>query len=210
MDDTSPSPNNPRNSVRTFVCIEIPDAIKKRIARLQQTLREQKANVSWVKSSNIHLTLKFLGDVESSRLPSVCSAVGRAVRLVEPFEIEIAGTGCFSSVKNPRVFWVGLAGIPDQLARLHKVIDAELSTEGFPAETRPFSPHLTIGRVRSPRNSSLAAEALMTAGFESESFFATEVIVMSSDLTPSGSVYSHMGRFSIGPKSRLFTNQTSG
>lgn len=175
--------------VRTFICIEIPDSIKQRIERLQEDLRPIKAQVSWTKPANIHLTLKFLGNVEAPRIDRVHKAVERAAAGIGPFDVEVEGAGCFPSARNPRVLWIGLSRIPEALKQLSARIEDELAREAFPAEKRKFSPHLTIGRVREPRNAGIVAEALIASGFASEAFEATEVIVMRSDLKPTGSIY---------------------
>lgn len=200
------------NLIRTFICIEVPGSIKERIATLQQTLRQHDAKISWVKPSNIHLTLRFLGDVAAVRIPAVGAAVERAALQSRPLEIEAGTTGCFPSVKRPRVFWVGLPAVPDALADLHGWIEEELAREGFPPDDRRFSPHLTIGRVRSPQNASRVAEDLIATGFERESFHAAKVVVMRSDMNPGGSIYSPLFHLVLGPglQRPMFTNQISG
>jgi RNA 2',3'-cyclic 3'-phosphodiesterase len=189
--------SNRVESVRTFVCIEIPETIKGRIERLQQTLKQSGAQVSWTKPSNIHLTIKFLGDVRRERIDDACEAIERAASAVNEFEIEVAGAGCFPSPKNPRVLWVGLSNLPDELRRLHRAVEDELARKGFAREAKKFSPHLTIGRVRAPQNSAPIAGQLIEAGFEPESFRATEVIVMRSDLNPTGSIYTPQAKIKL-------------
>lgn len=188
-DPTEQTNRRSSGSIRTFICIEVPKSIRERIGALQQTVGLHDAKISWVKPSNIHLTLKFLGDVTATRIPAVISAVERAARLSRTFEIEVGGAGCFPSAKRPRVFWVGLTAVPDGLARLHALIEEELVGEGFAPDARKFSPHLTIGRVRSPKNVPRVAEDLIATDFERENFQTTDVIVMRSDLNPSGSIY---------------------
>jgi 2'-5' RNA ligase len=179
----------PRDTIRTFIAVEIPESIKSRIERLQEPLRQIEAKVSWTKPSNIHLTLKFLGGVEASRIERVSRAVERAAGGIAPFEVEIGGTGCFPSPQSPRVLWVGLPDVPEALRQLYANLESELEREGFPPEKRRFSPHLTIGRLRAQHNASAVAEALIASGFEPETFKATEVVVMRSDLKPTGSIY---------------------
>ena len=179
----------PRDTIRTFIAVEIPESIKSRIERLQEPLRQIGAKVSWTKPSNIHLTLKFLGGVEASRIERVSRAVERAARGIAPFEVEIGGTGCFPSPRSPRVLWVGLPDVPEALRQLYSNLESELEREGFPLEKRRFSPHLTIGRIREQHNATAVAEALIASGFEPEAFKANEVIVMRSDLKPTGSIY---------------------
>ncbi|HYP27893.1 MAG TPA: RNA 2',3'-cyclic phosphodiesterase [Blastocatellia bacterium] len=176
-------------TIRTFICIEIPESIKERIRGLQQSLRRIDAQASWVKPENIHLTLKFLGDVESTRIERVRDGVERASGSTSRFQVTVGGAGCFPSPKSPRVLWVGLSGMPDELLKLHKQIEDSLAREGFPRDAKKFSPHLTIARLRAPRNASQLAEALIATGFEPGTFEAREVIVMRSDLNPKGSIY---------------------
>ena len=175
--------------IRTFICIEIPDSIKERIRRLQETLRQTEAQVSWTKSSNVHLTLKFLGGVEASRIEFASKALERATSGVGPFEVEIGGAGCFPSPRSPRVLWVGVPNVAEQLRQLYSTIENELAREGFEREKRKFSPHLTIGRIRAPLNTASLTEALLATGFDPQTFIATEVILMRSDIKPTGSIY---------------------
>ncbi|MFY9557288.1 MAG: RNA 2',3'-cyclic phosphodiesterase [Blastocatellia bacterium] len=184
--------------VRTFICIEIPESLKERIDRLQKDLQHVEAPISWTRPSNIHLTLKFLGNVDASRIERVSKAVVRAATGISPFEVEINGAGCFPSPRNPRVLWVGLPVIPEALQQLYRNIEDELAGESFDREARKFSPHLTIGRIRSPRNSVRVAEALIAAGFEPERFEVPQVIVMRSDLKPTGSIYTHQAVIQFG------------
>ncbi len=175
--------------IRTFICIEIPASIKARVDRLQETLRRIDAQVSWTKPSNIHLTLKFLGGVEPSRIERAGTAIARAANGIGLFEVEIGGAGCFPSTRNPRVLWIGVSKVPEPLQQLYSNIENELALEGFEREKRKFSPHLTIGRIRTPQNSIRLAETLIATGFDSETFTASEVILMRSDLKPTGSIY---------------------
>ena len=179
----------PTDVIRTFICIEIPQSIKERIHTLQEILRQIDAQISWTKPSNIHLTLKFLGGVEAARIERVKKALERAASGIGPFEVEVSGSGCFPSARNPRVLWVGFSNVPERLQQLYSNLEDELAREGLEREKRKFSPHLTIGRIRTPHNAARVAEALTAAGFESETFTATEVILMRSDLKPTGSIY---------------------
>lgn len=186
------------DAIRTFICIDIPEPIKGRIEELQNSLRITGAQVSWVKTINIHLTLKFLGDVRLSRVESLIRAAERAAASVSPFEIEAGCAGCFPSPRNPRVLWVGLTNLPEELKRLQTGLESELARDGFPREQKNFSPHLTIGRIRSPQNASRVAEDLIARGFAAESFQAREIIVMRSDLMPSGAVYTPQAVIRLG------------
>jgi 2'-5' RNA ligase len=184
--------------VRAFICIEIPSAIKERIENLQRELKKNQAQISWVKPSNIHLTIKFLGDVQASKIQSAIDALQKATESLGEFEIEVSGAGCFSSPRNPRVLWVGLSRLPESLGHLHSNIESEFARIGFAREPKRFSPHLTIGRVRSPLNASKTAEDLIATGFEPQTFKAAEVILMRSELNPSGSIYTPLAVSKLG------------
>lgn len=184
--------------VRTFICIDLPSEVKDRLERLQRDLKKIDAKVSWVRSSNVHLTLRFLGGVPESKLTSVREAATRAAAGVAPFEIEVAGSGCFPSARNPRVLWIGVAEIPPELSQLYDALEDELHRRGFPREPRKFSPHLTIGRLRAPGNGPALAEELLLYGFESARFQVREIIVMRSDLSPKGSTYTPQAVIALG------------
>jgi 2'-5' RNA ligase len=178
-----------KDVVRTFICIEIPESIKERIDNLQKTLKAIDAQVSWTKPSNIHLTLKFLGAVEATRIQRVAKAVERAAAGINRFEIEVSGAGCFPSPRSPRVLWIGFSEVPAALSQLYANLEDELAREGFAREKRKVSPHLTIGRLRGPKNAAGLSEALIASGFKAETFKATEGIGLRSDLKPTGSIY---------------------
>lgn len=176
-------------AVRTFVCVEVPAEIRARLEALQRLLRRPDVPISWVKPANIHLTIKFLGDVPASRIEHVGRAVERACQPIPPFDLTVAGAGCFPAAKSPRVLWVGLQPLPDELRRLHANLEAELAREGFAREAKRFAPHLTIGRVRDPLKARQTVAELLAAGFAAETYRAEEVIVMRSELNPAGSIY---------------------
>ena len=189
--------------VRTFVCVEVPPTIRARIEALQRALRRSDVPISWVKPANIHLTIKFLGDVPASKIDDVRQAVERACEPIPPFEITAAGAGCFPSAKSPRVLWVGLNPLPDELRKLHANVEAELERIGFAREAKRFSPHLTIARVRDPFKARTTVDELIKTGFAAETFNAAEVIVMRSELHPAGSVYTPQAVIHLSAGQRL-------
>jgi RNA 2',3'-cyclic 3'-phosphodiesterase len=181
---------NDENVARTFLCLDIPGPIKERLARLQSEVRAlAAAPASWVKPANVHVTLKFLGDVPTDRIPAVSAAVRRVAGGCRPFQVTVGGTGCFPSLHRPSVLWVGIEPIPAALQTLHDDLESALAAEGFKREIKRFKPHLTIARLRTPHNARLMAEGHLKLGFAPETFTATEVIVMGINLTPTGSIY---------------------
>lgn len=178
-----------QNLIRTFICVDIPESVKRRIAELQHELRRTEVRASWVKPANIHLTLKFLGDVPASKMPVVIEAANRAIGSHSPFQVTVAGTGCFPSPREPRVLWVGVEDSQRGVEVLRHALEDEFAAQGFAREAKKSKPHLTIARIRDPRHARHLAEELLKIGFAPETFTVHEVIVMRSDLTPQGSVY---------------------
>jgi 2'-5' RNA ligase len=135
--------------IRSFIAIELPRELKQALTQIQQKLiTVSSAPVKWVDPGNIHLTLKFLGDIDTTITGSITSALEEAVKDKHPFDIEVSGLGVFPDMKRVQVIWVGLTGELDKLSLLQKHIEESLVPLGFPKEKRPFTPHLTIARIR--------------------------------------------------------------
>jgi 2'-5' RNA ligase len=162
-------------------------------------LRAVAAGVAWVAPGNLHVTLKFLGGVETSRLEAVQSALTRAVHGHSPFDVVIVGLGAFPSATRARVIWAGIEGGRDELAALAAAVEREVAPVGFPTEERAFSPHVTLGRVREPRRNERLAEAVASA--TSERFGAVRVervSLMRSDLSPRGARHTELSAHALG------------
>jgi 2'-5' RNA ligase len=180
---------------RTFIAVELDEELKGALHRLQDRLCEQVSprSVRWVRIEGIHLTLKFLGDTPAGRIDEVRAALAQAAVEARPFSFTVGGLGCFPNTRRPRVVWVGLQEATGTLARLRDSVEAHVSPLGFPTERRPFSPHLTLGRVQRHASKSevreigevVAASAIGTVG----QMAVTAVSYIKSDLRPSGAVY---------------------
>lgn len=177
--------------IRTFICLELPNNLISRLSELQKKLALLGESVGWVKPTNIHLTLRFLGDVEAERQSELKQTVESAVVGCGRFNITALSSGAFPNLRNPRVFWVSLQDSEGKLLQMQKSIETELQRSGFGKEDKPFSPHLTIGRVREG-NAKKTAELLGQLGFEKEDFEVREVIIMRSDLSRDGAKYSKL------------------
>ncbi|HEY3315825.1 MAG TPA: RNA 2',3'-cyclic phosphodiesterase [Bacillota bacterium] len=181
---------NPVEEWRLFVAISLPDEVGRAVAPIIDELRRTKADVKWVQPENLHLTLKFLGEVPVGKAERIAEAL-RAVPEREPFRLALRGIDAFPSPASPRVVWIGLAdGVPDFISLAHDV-DGALVKLGFLREKKPVSPHLTLGRVRSPMNGEALRAAIgrLTA-VEAGGFLAGEARLYRSELRPSGPVYS--------------------
>ena len=185
--------------VRAFVAVDISqgarDALSEAAERLQ---RQALSSVRWVRSEGIHLTLKFLGEVDSALVDRILGALEPAARGTGPFSLGLSELGAFPSADSPRVVWVGLKGDLSSLGELQVRIDRQLHADlGFAPEGRSFSPHLTLGRLRQGAS---GAERRRVAGAMSQvtlstdvSWDAREVRLIRSTLMPSGAIYDVLG-----------------
>lgn len=186
--------------IRTFVCVELPDAERRRVGALQTDLKRHGARVSWGSPDTVHVTLAFLGDVDEERIPDVVAAVGEAASASTPLDLRIDGTGRFPPRGRPRVLWAGLGVDVAPLRALRERLVDALDRIGFPRDARPFAAHLTIGRVKDDRDPSLAAvvTALDAAALLGEPFHVDEVVVMRSELDPRGARHTPLARLPLG------------
>lgn len=185
---------------RTFVAIELEEAIRQRVASLIQKLAWVPADVKWVEPHNLHLTLKFLGDVEQGQIARVCEAVARAAAEVPAFEFELRSTGAFPNLGRPRTIWVGAGEGQQAVAELARYIEKALEPLGYPREGRRFQAHLTIGRVRrgGPALAELADRLQALNDVELGRTAVEQVVVFSSRLSVSGPTYEALGRAALG------------
>jgi 2'-5' RNA ligase len=180
--------------MRSFIAIEVPDEVKTAVAALQDELKLAAADVAWINTENIHLTLKFLGEIEKKIADEIGNICAQIVGEFQPFSLGIKGTGVFPNARHPRVLWIGLDGEVETLERLQERLDERLTSIGFDPEEKDFSPHLTVGRVRSGKN---ARELLAKANdypLPPMSFVVEEILLMKSDLHPAGAQYSELAR----------------
>ncbi len=172
--------------MRTFVALELSDAAKAGILAVIGRLRESGVRASWSRSSTIHLTLKFLGEVDDAEIAEVVEAVGLAARSSLGFGMTTVGLGAFPSPRRPRVVWAGVDA-PEELFALQSKVDAELAALGFERERRRFHPHVTLGRLREP-GADLGG-LLRTVEVPRRTTHVDRVLVMKSTLAPSGAVH---------------------
>lgn len=180
--------------IRTFIAIELEEAVLDGLAQVQEQLKEDGATrvVRWVRPGGIHLTLKFLGNVPAQRIDGIGQALKRACTGFGPFTLTFGGLGCFPSARRPRVVWVGVQGDTETLARLQEAIEEEVAPLGFPTEKRGFSPHLTLGRVKKASTSEQRQLGELIRRTEVGlvgQMTVRAVNLMRSDLKPSGAVY---------------------
>lgn len=189
--------------IRSFIAIELSEEAKKGLARLRKELeRDEHRFVKWVDPGGIHLTLKFLGNIHSGRVTEIAEAMKKATQGIPPFLLEISGLGAFPSLKQARVFWVGVSGDLDKLSELQQNIDSAVAALGFAKEERPFVPHLTLARIRegaSPSERTSFGELVGSTVFEDKYPVKVEgVRLMRSQLTPARPIYTCLSLVGLG------------
>ena len=189
--------------VRSFIAIELPDELKMGLTQLQAQLKLGKQPwVKWVDPYGIHLTLKFLGNIAVDRVSEITGAMEEAAQGVSPFHLEVKGLGVFPNLKRVQVAWVGVTGEVDKLSQLQQRIESRLEPLGFASESRPFTPHLTLARLReraSLDERQRFGQLIAGTRFEVAYTFKVEAIsLMRSQLTREGAIYSRIGLAKLG------------
>lgn len=179
------------SNIRAFVAVLMAEDLKKNIAKVQQSVKKLAPDVKWVAPENLHVTLKFLGDVLEDALPDVFAAVEQAARSISPFELSVSGLGAFPSPARARVVWVGVERGVEELRALASEVDTNLAELDFEKEEKEFRAHITIGRVRDGAHLGKLAEGIReidASGLGVQR--VSSIAVMRSDLRPDGPVYS--------------------
>jgi 2'-5' RNA ligase len=186
--------------IRAFIALKLPESVSGAIRNVQEQLVGHRLNVRWVKAENIHLTLKYLGDIDAARVDDVAAALEGAAVHTRPFYLSAKGGGVFPNVKRARVIWVGVAGQVTALVALQEAVETELAAIGFPSSGRRFTGHLTLGRSKGAIDAGrlLAAMDDMRR-FESEPFIAERIIIFRSELQPTGAVYTELRKVVLRP-----------
>ena len=181
--------------MRLFVAVDTPPEVKDRLEHLCAELRESHAQVRWESRNKFHVTMKFLGAADDSLVQNVMAALERVSGGREPFSVTVRGIGTFPNLRNPRIVWVGVDDPTGGLVRLHVSIDQELVPLGFQPEDRAFHPHLTLGRIKGTRNLHTLRRMLESVTFEGQPTTVHEILLVRSELKPSGSVYTILKMF---------------
>jgi 2'-5' RNA ligase len=184
-------------TVRSFVAVLLPDAVRARLAEAAADLRERAPGWSWVRPENLHLTLRFLGGLETPAVAAAQEAVLAAAAGATPFGLRLGGLGGFPSPRTPRVVWAGVVAGAEPLGRLQAAVERELAVRGIPPEARAFHGHVTLARARDPRGGrSLAAALGGAAAFGG--FTVEQLHLMRSELDPRGARYSVLAEAALG------------
>lgn len=185
---------------RVFCAVELPSSVRKKLIEHISRLRELAPDVqaSWSREQNLHLTLKFLGQVQTSRLDRLSKAAATATSRISTIQLSIEETGVFPKHGKPRVLWVGVKDESDGLRELHRRLEDACDREGFAKEDRTFHPHLTLARLRNPQSAHQLVTAHKQLHFDPTPVTVSELLVFRSELSPKGSKYSVISRHALG------------
>lgn len=175
------------STFRAFIAIHLPDEVKRALAEIATELarRVESGAVRWVRPEQIHLTLRFLGDIPFEQVPAIGAAMDAAAS-TPAFAPHLSGTGCFPNQRRPRVIWVGLVDEEARLATLKATLDAGLAPLGYPPEEKPFRAHLTLGRVKDERGVAGVEWSADVPGLEVP---VAAIHLIESQLRPDGPIY---------------------
>lgn len=181
--------------MRSFIAIELPDRVRSALSEFQQELKKCGTDVRWVKPESIHLTLKFLGNISDNDADKITKIIEGTIKNYSCFDLQIRGAGVFPNVKAPRVLWIGVSG-NEILHGFQEETENRMASIGFEKENRKFSPHLTLGRLRSSyRKESLIEKIEMSKDMEFGIIHVEKVALMKSELSSEGAKYSRIVEF---------------
>ena len=182
--------------IRSFIAIELPDELRLKLGQLEAQLKSGKQPwVKWVNPDSIHLTLKFLGNIASDRTGEITRAMEEAAQGIPPFHLEVKDLGVFPNLKRVQVVWVGISGEVDKLGEFQQRLESNLACLGFAPESRPFTPHLTLARLRNQASldeRQRFGQLIASSRFEAGAIEVDAINLMRSQLTREGAIYSRI------------------
>jgi len=185
-------------AIRLFIAIEIEKRIKERILDFLNHLKKADAGVRWVDSENIHVTLKFLGNIDAIMLPALIKYIDNVMSCFSPFKIQIGNVGAFPTVKKPRILFVGVGDKENNLLKIFEQLEKGIEEYGIKRETKNYVGHITIGRTKSQKNLRKIMDTLQS---DSDHFFGQEKVhhisLIQSELTPDGPIYATIKKFQL-------------
>lgn len=182
--------------MRTFIAIELPEPVKEALGALSRRLQRPGERVTWVPADRIHLTLRFLGELDEEAIAKLSAILSDEYAGMAPFALSVAEVGAFPNVRRPSVIWAGVGPVDGGVQAAQAVAEQAARASGLPAEKKAFRPHLTLARIRDRRAASgLTARLEAERGFVGGEFTVGRVSLFSSELTPKGPIYRGLGEF---------------
>jgi 2'-5' RNA ligase len=184
--------------IRAFIAIELNKEIQQFLCNIQNDFKKLRPDVKWVRPENIHLTLRFLGNIDQEHINNIKNILIQTSQKHSIFDIELSDIGAFPKKEFPRVIWVGIGKNKDRLTRIAAELEEEIQKIGIPKESREFHPHITIGRVRSNLNRSCLIDKLKNAAITDKPLYLVERLTLfKSTLTPAGPIHEVLTQTSL-------------
>ncbi|MBW2065997.1 MAG: RNA 2',3'-cyclic phosphodiesterase [Deltaproteobacteria bacterium] len=186
--------------IRSFLAFELPPEIKGVLEKVSSEVRRFDLDVKWVKVENVHLTVIFMGNIAQERIPEMDPQIREICERYDAFEISVRGVGFFPDARRPRVMWLGLEGDMERLSKFRDDLQRPLARFGIREEKRPFRPHLTLGRFRKSGGPKPRIQELVRkyADLKSPRCSVGELVLLKSDLKPSGAEYTKLSSWPLG------------
>ena len=182
--------------IRSFIALPSSPDLNFRLIEIQRQLNEEQANVKWDTPDKFHITLKFLGDVDSEDIPELVDSLTIATSALSSFQLVYDSIGAFPDLIHPKVIWAG-ARMSEGLVTLQREVDSVCARLGYPKENRPFHPHITLGRVKGSTNLNRLTARVKSSIFDPTTIHCPEILLIKSDLHPAGSVYTTLKIFPL-------------
>ena len=186
--------------LRTFISIPIPNEVRTKKNMLYSTLENSPSKINWVKNEQLHLTIKFLGHTPESLFNEIKDGLCNIVSSITPFDLIIDKTGCFPVPERPRVLWLGIDGNIKTLTNLFVKIENKMDQLGFSRDEQDYFPHVTLARVKYPQKYTPDVSIFLNSTYDPIDFKVDRVQFLSSELLPTGTVYTLLGSFPLGEK----------
>jgi RNA 2',3'-cyclic 3'-phosphodiesterase len=183
--------------IRVFIAIELSEEVKEELSRVARDLKRSGADVKWIRSRAMHLTLKFLGDISGKETENIGRHLGEIASRTAPFDMVLSGVGVFPDWDRVKVVWADIGAGGREAENLAKAVDDRLAGEGFPAEGRKFRPHLTLGRVRSGKGRRDLKNAALKVKVEPAKSTVDKIVIFRSELTSAGAVHTPLAFFEL-------------
>ncbi len=178
--------------IRTFIALEISNVIRNQITDIQKNLLNKGAEIRWIRNDNIHLTLRFLGEIENKSHDKIFEAMNNVAEDARSLKLSLTGLGMFPDENHPTVIWVGIGGEVEELRQMAEKCDYYLTAKGFEIKSRHFRPHITIGRIKKITNKNLFISELNDVEINQTVFKVDRLNVVKSDLKPTGAIYTNL------------------
>lgn len=184
------------DKIRSFLAIELNSEVKKFIGKVIGALRSTNADVKYVEPDAMHLTLRFLGEISCDTLEKIADRIPASISNHSAFRLSLSRLGTFGG-RIPRVVWIGVDGEVEKARELHQHIESVCVDCGLPPDDKPFSPHITVGRVRSPFHCEELLKTIRTITVEPLPVYVDHLVLFKSNLTPDGPIYTPLRTFNL-------------